>query len=146
MSRLQTIETALASINQAAFQELCDSFLALRNRNYSAFSRTGSQAGKQKTVKGTPDTFLLLPNGKYIFVEYSTNVTAGLSKLVDDVKKCIDTAKTGIQLNQISEIIICVNFKLTAAEIQSLKNILTGSTISLTAYTKKRSPFTVFSR
>ena len=61
MTRLQAIENALLSINQAAFQELCDSFLLLRNNNYSSFSRTGSQDGKQKTIKGTPDTFLLLP-------------------------------------------------------------------------------------
>ena len=121
MSRLQAIENSLSSINQAAFQNLCDSFLALRNSNYSAFSRTGSQSGKQKTVKGTPDTFLILPNGKYIFVEYSTNITAGLSKLEDDVKKCINTTKTGIPLNQIAEIILCVNFNLTVAEVQTLR-------------------------
>jgi negative regulator of replication initiation len=135
MSRLQSIEKALYSINQAAFQELCDSFLAIRNSNYSAFSRTGSQSGKQKTVKGTPDTFLLLPNGKYIFVEYSTNITAGLSKLEDDVKKCIDSKKTRIPINQIAEIILCVNFNLKTAEIQKLKNILTNTRIGLTVYT-----------
>lgn len=135
MSRLQAIEKALSSINQAAFQELCDSFLALRNNNYSAFSRTGSQSGNQKTIKGTPDTFLLLPNGKYIFVEYSTNITAGLSKLEDDVKKCIDATKTGITVNQIAEIILCVNFNLKAEEIQTLKNLLSNTRISLTVYT-----------
>jgi hypothetical protein len=135
MSRLQAIENSLSSINQAAFQNLCDSFLALRNSNYSAFSRTGSQSGKQKTVKGTPDTFLILPNGKYIFVEYSTNITAGLSKLEDDVKKCINTTKTGIPLNQIAEIILCVNFNLTVAEVQTLRDLLVNTRIGLTVYT-----------
>jgi hypothetical protein len=135
MSRLQAIENGLSSINQAAFQNLCDSFLALRNSNYSAFSRTGSQSGKQKTVKGTPDTFLLIPSGKYIFVEYSTNISAGLKKLKDDIKKCIDTNKTGIHVNQISEIILCVNFNLTAVEIQSLKDLLANTRIGLTVYT-----------
>lgn len=135
MSRLQSIENRLSSINQAAFQNLCDSFLALRNSNYSTFSRTGSQSGKQKTVKGTPDTFLLLPNGKYIFVEYSTNVSAGVSKLHDDIKKCIDTQKTGVPLEQISEIILCVNFNVSAAEIQSIKDLLKNTRILLTVYT-----------
>ena len=135
MSRLQAIENSLSSINQAAFQNLCDSFLALRNSNYSAFSRTGSQSGKQKTVKGTPDTFLILPNGKYIFVEYSTNITAGLSKLEDDVKKCINATKTGIPLNQIAEIILCVNFNLTVAEVQTLRDLLVNTRIGLTVYT-----------
>ncbi|STD59668.1 nSTAND3 domain-containing NTPase [Empedobacter falsenii] len=135
MSRLQAIENGLSSINQAAFQNLCDSFLTLRNSNYSSFSRTGSQTGKQKTIKGTPDTFLLLPNGKYIFVEYSTNVSAGVLKLQDDIKKCIDTKKTGIYLKQISEIILCVNFNLSTDEIQRLKDLLVNTRILLTVYT-----------
>lgn len=135
MSRLQAIENSLSSINQAAFQNLCDSFLALRNNNYSAFARTGSQSGKQKTVKGTPDTFLLLPNGKYIFVEYSTNISSGLKKLESDVKKCIDTNNTGLPVNQIAEIILCVNFNLSGLEIQKLKDVLANTRIELTIYT-----------
>jgi hypothetical protein len=135
MSRLQAIENALSSINSATFQELCDSFLALRNSNYSAFSRTGSQTGKQKTVKGTPDTFLLLPSGKFIFVEYSTNVSAGLQKLKDDIRKCIDATKTGVSVDQIAEIIICVNFNLTTSVLQSLWDLLANTRIALTIYT-----------
>ena len=50
MSRLQSIENALIEINETVFQELCDSYLVLRNPNYAAFSRTGSQSGKQKTT------------------------------------------------------------------------------------------------
>ncbi len=135
MSRLQSIENELSTINGAVFQELCDSFLAIRNRNYSAFSRTGSQSGKQKTIKGTPDSFLLLPNGKYIFVEYSTNISAGISKLKDDINKCVDTSKTGIPVNQISEIIICINFNIKAIEIKQLQDLLLDTRIILTIYT-----------
>lgn len=135
MNRLQSIENALFSINETVFQELCDSFLILRNKNYRAFSRTGSQLGKQKTIKGTPDTFLLLPNGKYLFVEYSTNITAGVTKLEDDIKKCIESTKTGIPTNQIAEIILCVNFKLKVEEAKSLQNLLSETRIRLTIYT-----------
>ena len=136
MSRLQAIENALSSINETVFQELCDSFLAIRNSSYSVFSRTGSQSGKQKTIKGTPDTFLLLPNGKYIFVEHSTNVKEGVSKLEEDIKKCIDTAKTGIATTQIAEIIICINFNLKkVTDIQKLKDVLVNTYIDLTIYT-----------
>ena len=124
MSRLQSIENALKSINEAVFQELCDSFLIRKNENYRAFSRTGSQSGKQKTTKGTPDTFLLLPNGKYIFVEYSTNITKGVSKLQEDIEKCLDVTKTKIPTNRIAEIIICINFNLNTEEILYLQNLL----------------------
>jgi uncharacterized protein YlzI (FlbEa/FlbD family)/energy-coupling factor transporter ATP-binding protein EcfA2 len=135
MNRLQTIENALVSINETVFQELCDSFLVLRNENYCAFSRTGSQSGKQKTIKGTPDTFLLLPNGKYIYVEYSTNISERVSKLKKDIQKCIDSTKTGIPTNQITEIIICVNFNLKVKEIQELKDLLAKTHVTLTIYT-----------
>lgn len=135
MSRLQSIENALASINETVFQELCDSFLILRNDNYRTFSRVGSQSGKQKTTKGTPDTFYLLPNGQYVFVEYSTNITKGVSKLQEDIEKCLDTTKTKIPINQIAEIILCINFNLSTEEIQSLKNLLDKTRLTLTIYT-----------
>ena len=135
MSRLQSIENALASINETVFQELCDSFLILRNDNYRTFSRVGSQSGKQKTTKGTPDTFYLLPNGQYVFVEYSTNITKGISKLQEDIEKCLDTTKTKIPINQIAEIILCINFNLSTEEIQSLKNLLDKTRLTLTIYT-----------
>ncbi|WP_347923669.1 hypothetical protein [Pontimicrobium sp. SW4] len=135
MSRLQSIENELVSINETIFQELCDSFLAIRNNNYSTLSRVGSQSGKQKTTKGTPDTFLLLPNGKYIFVEHSTNVSAGVSKLKDDISKCIDSEKTRIPINQIAEIILCLNFNLKPNETQELVSLLKDTRIGLNIYT-----------
>ena len=135
MSRLQSIENALSAINETVFQELCDSFLALRSTNYSALSRVGSQSGKQKSTKGTPDTFLLLPNGRYIFVEHSTNISAGVSKLKDDINKCIDSEKTGIPVNQIAEIILCINFNLKPNETQELIDLLKDTRIALSIYT-----------
>ncbi|MDR2085424.1 MAG: ATP-binding protein [Bacteroidales bacterium] len=134
-SRLQAIENSLASINETVFQELCDSFLILKNENYRAFSRIGSQSGKQKTIKGTPDTFFLLPNGKYVFVEYSTNISKGVSKLQEDIEKCLNTTKTKILINQIAEIILCINFNLNTEEIQSLRSLLGKAKLTLTIYT-----------
>ncbi|WP_049669755.1 hypothetical protein [Bacillus sp. FJAT-27916] len=135
MSRLQTIENRLVEINETVFQELCDSYLILRNSNYSSFARTGSQTGKQKTIKGTPDTFFLLPNGKYIFVEYSTNITAGVKKLKEDIEKCLDHEKTGIAVKNIAEIILCVNFKLNSKAQNQLTTLLEDTGITLTLIT-----------
>ena len=87
MGRYQSVQNALISINETVFQDLCDNFLFARGERYIAFSRTGSQVGKQKTIKGTPDSYFLLENGKYVFVEYSTNVTQGVEKLLKDINK-----------------------------------------------------------
>ncbi len=133
MKRLQTIENALTAINDVVFQELCDSFLALRNNNYIAFSRSGSQSGKQKSIKGTPDSFKLLPNGQYIFVEHTTNIS-NKTKLEADIRKCLDYKKTKIPLKRIDEIILCANFKLSVQEVDRLKNILEKKKINLRLY------------
>ncbi len=133
MSRLQSIERKLQEINEAVFQELCDRFLFLKNEKY-VINRVGSQKGKQKTIKGTPDTVFLLLDGKYTIVEYSTNITRGLSKLKEDIAKCLDSKKTNIPLEQIEEIILCFNFNLRANEIQELTSLLKDTRIRLTPY------------
>jgi uncharacterized protein YlzI (FlbEa/FlbD family) len=134
MAKLQEIENALRTINETVFQELCDSFLALRNSNYSAFARTGSQRGKQKTVSGTPDTLILLPNGKYILVEHSTNITLRLTKIKEDIQKCLNPDKTDVPIKLIDEIIVCLNFELSTEEIQELNELVRTLRIKLTIY------------
>ena len=86
---LQEVENAIRVMNQAAFQELGDLFMISRDSDYNAFVCTGSQFGKQKTTKGTPDTFILTQDNKYIMVEYSTDETKREKKLLDDYEKCL---------------------------------------------------------
>ncbi|MGV3589117.1 MAG: ATP-binding protein [Adhaeribacter sp.] len=128
MARLQRIENALKEINETVFQELCDCYLALRNSTFRAFIRSGSQTGKQKTIKGTPDSFFLLPNGYYLFVEVTTveNIKKGklFNKLKDDINKCLNEAKTGIAIDKIQEIILCFNSKLKTNEVEALMQIV----------------------
>ena len=134
MGNIQSIQNALIAINETVFQDLCDSFLVSINRDYTAFSRTGSQVGKQKTKKGTPDSCFWQKNGKFVFIEYSTNVTSGVSKLISDVEKCLDKSKTGISIDGISKIILFLNFNLKPNEIKSVSDILVGTGIELELY------------
>ncbi|WP_420461128.1 ATP-binding protein [Neolewinella sp.] len=119
MSTYQAIENGLKSINGTVFQELCDSYLKLKNDNYIAFFRTGSQIGKQKTRKGTPDSYFLLPNGNFIYVEITTDISTK-NKLVNDINACFDQKKTQIPPNRIEEIIICINWMLPPDEANVL--------------------------
>ena len=134
MGKIQSIQNALIAINETVFQDLCDSFLVSTNRDYTAFLRTGSQVGKQKTRKGTPDSCFRLRNGKFVFVEYSTNVTDGVSKLILDIEKCLDQSKTGISSVDIAKIILCFNFNLKPNEVKSLYEVLVGTGIELELY------------
>lgn len=123
MSRFQAIENGLRSLNGTVFQELCDNYLKLKNSNYLAFSRTGSQTGKQKTIKGTPDSFFLLQNGNYLFVEITTD-TSTKDKLANDIRACFNFKKTKIPINKVEEIILCINWNIDQKEILKLNTLV----------------------
>ena len=122
MSRLQTIENRLKEINGTIFQELCDSYLTIRDNNYLAISRTGSQTGKQKTTKGTPDTFFQLPNGNFLYSEITTDISTK-NKLANDIKACFDPDKTKIPIENIQEIILCFNWNIDQDKITELNTL-----------------------
>lgn len=131
---LQKIQNALININETVFQDLGDCYFYAKSGSCGTINRRGSQVGKQKTKKGTPDTSILLPNGKYILIEYSTNITKGVTKLLSDVSNCLDYSKTGILLNDIEKIIICFNFNLKSSEEQELLSQVSSSNIKLELY------------
>lgn len=114
--RLKLIEQQLLGIDSAAFQNLCDIYLALREQELASINRTGSQFGKQKTTKGTPDTFFRLADGSLRYVEYTTKADSLVAKIKEDIDKCLDPTKTGVPANQIFKIIICFNSRLDVAE------------------------------
>lgn len=114
--RLKLIEQQLLGIDSAAFQNLCDIYLAFRQKEFASISRTGSQFGKQKTVKGTPDTFFRLADGSLRYVEFTTKADGLVDKIKDDIDKCLDPTKTGVPSNLVDKIIICFNSRLDVAE------------------------------
>ena len=113
--RLKLIEQQLLGIDSAAFQNLCDIYLACREQELASINRTGSQFGKQKTVKGTPDTFFRLADGSLRYVEFTTTVNGLVGKIKDDIDKCLDPTKTGVPANQVNKIIIFFNSRLDVA-------------------------------
>lgn len=123
MNQLSSIKERLNNFNETEFQELCDSFLSLRHRGYKAYARSGAHDTKQKTTKGTPDSFFLMPNGRYLFIESTTTEHKGknlLKKLKGDISACLDEKKTGIPINKIQEIILCYNSNLTASQLEEV--------------------------
>lgn len=78
--RLQLIEKKLLAIDGASFQNLCDNYLSLREDECSSLNRSGSQLGKQKTIIGTPDTFLRLLENKLAYIEYYSSKVLSSAK------------------------------------------------------------------
>jgi len=111
MALLQDIERRIEELSPSGFQQLCDAYLISKNRGkYFAFLRKGSMLGKDKTVKGTPDTLVYTYDNKYLFVEYSTNSKDKVNKLIKDINKNIRKYK--VDLLHLSEIVLFVNYKL----------------------------------
>tara|TARA_R110002049_G_scaffold302133_1_gene494739 strand:+ start:1114 stop:4860 length:3747 start_codon:yes stop_codon:yes gene_type:complete len=129
--RLQLIEQKLLAIDGAGFQNLCDTYLSLREDEYSSLNRSGSQLGKLKTIVGTPDTFLRLSDNKLAYVEFTTQVTSLVSKITDDIDKCLDESKTGVNPKMIHKIIICYNSRLSVEEETKIQEYVQNKRISL---------------
>jgi hypothetical protein len=118
MSTLNDIQNTLLEMNDAAFEKLCNAFLYLKG--YERVNQIGTVFGADKVRGGTPDALVALPNGKYVFGEYTTQQRGVYEKFKDDLSKCFDEGKTGIPVDRIQEIIVCCNSRLSTTEIEDL--------------------------
>jgi len=136
MSKLNEIEDKLSRINDTTFHKLVDTYL---NKKYHYnIQSIGTKLAEDKPTKGTPDTLIPLDDGRYIFVEYTAQKTNIVKKFLEDISKCFDVYKTGIDISKIDKIILACNSKLSTKEIEILNNacnnitceILTNSSLS----------------
>jgi hypothetical protein len=118
MSKLTQIERALQAMDPAGFQRLCDSYL--HSRGYDRINPVGLMIGADKVTQGTPDTLITLPDGGYVFAEYSTQQEGLAGKFGRDLAKCFDEGKTGVPVDLIREVVLCHNSSLTPEEEHGL--------------------------
>ncbi len=88
------------------FQKFCDRYLYEKN-NWSInknFCDSGSMQGTNKTTAGTPDSYVIDENGKYILIMYGTR-SETIKKIESDIKEAKE--KSGISTDIISKIICC---------------------------------------
>ncbi len=144
MSKINQIQNSLRELSQGAFQKLADAYL--HQKGYDKINSLGSVIGADKTRKGTPDTYVSRPNGKYVFVEHTTQQTGLYDKLNADLDKCFDEAITGVPIEKIEEVVFCHTSVLSVDEENTLAekcrfydvnlNIFGLSSISLDLYHK----------
>ncbi|MDB5034027.1 MAG: hypothetical protein JWQ98_1268 [Chlorobi bacterium] len=119
MSKINQIQSALKAIDQARFQQLCDHYL--HKQGYVNINSIGLVIGKDKTKTGTPDTYISLTSGKYLFAEYTTQQEGVVSKFEDDLAKCFDSTKTGLSDSEIEKVFLCYNGQMDVRGDQRLK-------------------------
>jgi hypothetical protein len=131
MANIESIKQKVLQLDPGSFQNLCDSYLY--KIGYPNIVSLGGEAGTRKTTLGTPDTYFNTPDGKYIFLEYTTQRTGLFTKIKDDIVKCLDTLKTGITHDKISEIIYChTSSNITPAQDNEVKTLCEDVGIKLT--------------
>jgi hypothetical protein len=118
MSKVNEIQNKIKGLSEGAFQKLADAYLY--RKGYERVNSLGSVVGCDKVKKGTPDTIVPLPNGKYVFAEHTTQQTDLYEKLNSDLNKCFDEEKTGIPVQKIEEVVFCHNSTLVAAAENAL--------------------------
>lgn len=121
MSKISQIEAELLVMEQGVFQKLCDAFLFSK---YNIHPRSeGGVAGKDKTKTGTPDSFVILSNGNFYFIEYTTQEKGVFSKFLEDLEKCFDEEKTKIPTHKIEKVVLCFNSKLKPDEVNKIIDV-----------------------
>lgn len=105
MAVIDEIKQRILQLGPGSFQAMCDQYLS--QIGYPNIVSLGTQAGTQKTTRGTPDTYFFDCNGKYVFVEYTTQQSGLTDKIKSDIQKCLDVSSTKIPHEKISEIIYC---------------------------------------
>jgi hypothetical protein len=118
MSKISQIEAELKTLEQGNFQKLCNSYIYMK---YSMPPRgEGEAKGTDKTKPGTPDSFLILQNGNFVFIEYTTQKTRVGKKFLDDLSKNFNEAKTGVPIHKIEKVILCYNSQLSPSETNKI--------------------------
>ena len=102
----------LSTLEGGGFQDLCDTLLCAEG--YEGIFSLGMKAGSLKTTIGNPDTYFRSKSGKYIFVAYTTEQTNINKKIKEDVEKCLDQEKTGVDVKDIEKM------NLTVKEMQTV--------------------------
>ena len=87
MAVIDEIKQRILQLDAGSFQSMCDRYLS--KIGYPNIVSLGTQAGTQKTTRGTPDTYFFDANGKYVFVEYTTQQSNLPDKIKSDIQKCL---------------------------------------------------------
>ncbi len=129
MSKINQIQQSLLSLSGGEFQKLADTYLS--ELGYQRINSIGSVTGANKVRIGTPDTLVALPNGKFVFAEYTTQQGGQFGKIKDDLSKCLDEGKTGVPVDKIERVIFCFTSKLNGDQEQELAEICQEQGVNL---------------
>ena len=124
-SRKARIEDEVAELSPASFQSLAQELIS-QYLGYDRPTHRGSATNSSATAPGTPDTYWVLPEGQFAYLEcgHYPERNKALRKIEEDIEKCLATEKAELEPGQLAKIVIaysCRRFK--SAEIARIRAI-----------------------
>ena len=104
MNNVNSIQNAIMQLEGGAFQKLFDAYL-YKKYKFNNIQTLGVQTGTNKPTKGTPDSYVLADDGKYILINYGTVSSQSAEKIRADILSCFDTTKLLLPKDKIKKII-----------------------------------------
>ncbi len=121
MNNINHIQNAIMQLEGGAFQKLFDSYL-YKKYKFKNIQTLGVQTGTNKPTKGTPDSYVLTDEKKYILINYGTVRAQSAEKIRADVLACFDEAKLILPKDKMQKI-IC-GYCSTNIHIEQFKDIM----------------------
>ena len=132
MSKINQIQNKLRELDGGAFQKLAEAYLY--KEGYTHLTSVGSVIGSNKVKIGTPDTFVTLLDGRYVFAEHTTQQSGVYKKFRADLDKCFNETKTRIPIVEIEEVVFCYNTDLAPADERALAKECQSRGVNLRLY------------
>lgn len=116
MYNKEIIQNNLSTIGSNTFQKLCTDIIIYKHRaDLLSIEATGSQIGKNSTIKGVPDIYFYTKDQKFVFIEATTQKTSLKKKFIDDINGCLKKCnEKQISILDISSIYLMFTHRITA--------------------------------
>ena len=121
LNNVNLIQTAITQLEGGAFQKLFDQYL-YKKYKFKNIQTLGVQTGTNKPTKGTPDSYVLTDDGKYILINYGSVSSQPVEKIRADILSCFDKSKLLLPKEKIKKI-ICGHCS-TNIHIEQFENII----------------------
>ena len=131
LSNVNLIQSAIMQLEGGAFQKLFDEYL-YKKYKFKNIQTLGVQTGTNKPTKGTPDSYVLTDDGKYILINYGTVSSQPAKKIRKDILSCFDKAKLSLPKNKIKKI-ICghCSTNIHIEQFSSIMEVIEGVEVEL---------------
>ena len=131
MSNVNLIQSAIMQLEGGAFQKLFDEYL-YKKYKFKNIQTLGVQTATNKSTKGTPDSYVLTDDGKYILINYGSVSSQPAKKIRDDILSCFDKAKWSLPKDKIEKI-ICghCSTNISIEQFDSIKESIEGVAVEL---------------